>query len=206
MGKPAPMANRMFYVAILLVVVSSPTFHVQATTCDCRPDFNTEAEGNGWCSRTKEDAKWCKLKFNEESATASQQEFMNTMTQLAIKTVDVANATKILNTVPLSNWKIEFIDNYWLTLFSITLWDIAPDKLREIAVIIQKNRDRLFSMVTKDGGDFNSDGYRIDGSPGCLQFTKAAFSTMVRTAFAQKGRFPFTEEPKRSPFQQCARR
>ena len=175
-----------------------------ATTCDCRPEFNTEAEGNGWCSRTKENGAWCKLTFNEESVrqTDQRQKFITAIKPLGISG-NIFEATQTLNKVPPLEWKVDYVDNHFPVLFSIALWNVAPDRLKEIATILRKNRDILFKLVTGSGGSSESEGYVIDGSAGCLQFRKGPFSTMVRTVFAPIGRFSFFDDPRNSPFVTC---
>lgn len=175
-----------------------------AATCDCRPEFNTEAEGNGWCSRTKENGSWCKLKFNDESIRdpAQKQKFTAAVKSLEINT-DTSEATRVLNTVPPKEWNPEFVNLYMPVLFSIALWDIAPEQLRDISTILRKDRDRLFTLLTGAGGFAETNGYAVDGAPGCLQFTRRSFSTMVRTVFAPRGRVLPSGDPKSSPFITC---
>jgi hypothetical protein len=202
--KPIPTMLTLLWVAFAFHVISLLSF-VSAATCDCRPEFNTEAEGNGWCSRTKENAQWCKLKFNEESATGTDQpQFIAAVKQLGV-TVNVVAASKTLNSVPPSDWKPEFIDTHMLTLFSIALWNVAPERLKEIANIMRNNRDQLLKLVTGTGGAIDREGYLIDGIRGCLQFRRQTFATMVRTVFAPSGRFSLLENPDNSPFSVCTR-
>ncbi len=169
----------------LLLILSAKL--VTATVCDCRPEFETESEGSGVCSKIKDDKRWCKTKFGTAATRPGDQrsqEFTARLKTLGLPPVDPVKAVQEVAKPP-EEWTTTTVTESLTTVFTIALWDTAPDRLKEAVDLIRKEAGRVLDAAKSEGRRFHSGRYDIGASRGCVQLTEGSFSTMVRTPSAK---------------------
>src|SRR5437870_13656949 len=110
-----------FLPTVVLVYLFCLPLIGDATTCDCRPEFNTDAEGPGTCSKTKQDATWCKLKFSGGNIgvnTTEYRAFSEKMTALRLPNFDPATADRVLSEQPPETWTVDTVKTHFSALFA----------------------------------------------------------------------------------------
>jgi len=182
--------GQILFLIFLLWIGLWPS-QVLGTKCDCRPEINAEAEAQGTCEKTQDDAKWCKLKFNSAIGkdTPEQMEFFNKVEKFLSRKFDNVKSAMVVNEVPPEKWDRSFVTEHFATLFAVALYDTAPERMVEIFKILQTNSEKLLEFVKGEERFQKIEKYNVTGSCGCLEFVDGLFSTMVKTrhSFATKG-------------------
>jgi hypothetical protein len=172
-----------FVVVAWLVTAGSAL----ATECDCLPEFATTAEATGVCSTTKDDQKWCKLKFGAGATQPGGEKngpFTKKLQSSKISDVDVTKAVQEVGRPP-EQWTLTTVQQHVRAMFAIALWDTAPARLQEVLTIIQEQAQRLLMAVKETPATFSAGKYQVDAAKGCIQINEGSFSTMLRTRYAQ---------------------
>jgi len=183
-----------FGVILPLVYLLLFTPLARATKCDCRPEFNTEAEASGTCSKAKDDTKWCKLKFNGGNTGVGAErhrDFIVELKKRGLPEYDTTQADRALTEEPPEKWGLDTVRIYFPALFAAALWDTpASDRLKRVVEILKENSDRVLQGITREGTEFTIGNYKVDAAKGCVQLIDSgeSFSVMVRTRFADSAR------------------
>jgi len=158
-----------------------------ATVCDCRPEFETDAEASGVCSKIKDDKKWCKLKFGSGAVQPGgerHEEFARVLKSQALPQFDVTMALSQVAQPP-EEWTVATVRDHLSAMFTVALWDTAPERLKPVLSIIRDASEQLLVAAKGDGKSFKAGSYEVDAAKGCVQLIDGTFAVMLRTPFAR---------------------
>jgi len=189
---------RLFLSTGLSSLTAAPLPTGAVATCDCKPEFNVTAEGPGPCARTKDDAKWCRIKFPVASdAETRKTEFDRVMQKLDLPRYNVAAAAVSVNSTPPDAWDLAFVQRSLPPLVAVALWDLEP---RRIKPLVRALSERAVAAQVLEGWQSKppefvslsapvaAASYRVIVSRGCVEFVDGLFSLLIRTSFASASR------------------
>lgn len=196
-------ANRLPF--IVLVVMLLPTVGAAqlsqapaskgTAVCDCKPEFNTTAEGPGTCQVAKDNAKWCKIKFNSGTAvgTTRQEEFRETLKKFGLPSYDNVTAAQMVNLSSPDKWDANFVQANLPPLIAVALWDVAPERIKPVTGLLSA-ADRTQAIAgwlkarppRSETLDFGP--YKGVVSWGCLELVQGQFSVIIKTAYSASTR------------------
>lgn len=160
-----------------------------ATRCDCKPEFEVYAEADGVCEVTRDDKKWCEIRFNSSTGTGTrQQEFFQTLSRLEVKVFDNFKAAQEFNRVEPEKWNKDFIEQYLTSLLAVALWEKAPERIRPILQSVRNASARILPLITtgpKKVEQLSLERYKATISRGCIDLDDGVFAVMIKTRFAE---------------------
>lgn len=174
---------------LLLVSLLLPCGRVEATQCDCKPEFEVASEAEGTCEVTRDDKKWCRIKFNTGSTASGprQQEFVEAVKKLTGLTFDhTLEASRIVNMTEPEKWDEAFVREHLAALFAIAVWDSAPERLKTVVSLVRDRAREFVGPLQKREQQTRLElgGYRAVVSYGCVDLSERDFSVMVKTRFS----------------------
>jgi hypothetical protein len=189
---------RLFLSTGLPSLTAAPLATGAVATCDCKPEFNVIAEGPNPCTRTKDDAKWCRIKFPVASdAETRKMEFDRVMQELDLPRYNVAAAAVSVNRTRPDAWDLVFVQRSLPPLVAVALWDLEP---RRIKPLVRALSERAVAARVLEGWQSKPPGfvslsapvapapYRVIVSRGCVEFVDGLFSLLIRTSLASASR------------------
>jgi hypothetical protein len=160
-----------------------------ATRCNCRPEFEVYSEADGICELTRDDKKWCEIRFNGSTGSGPRQaEFFAAVEKQGLKIADNVKAAQRLNTMPPEAWDKAVIENDLVALIAVALWERAPEKIKPIAELVRKSSDKILQYMKLPPAaveKFASDRYLFTVSLGCIDIDDKVFSVMIKTRFSE---------------------
>jgi len=160
----------------------------RATVCDCKPEFPTESEGQGVCSKAKDDTKWCKTKFGTADTGPTGEhhdQFISALREEGLPGYDTSSAVRFLSQTPPEKWDLETIQTHVTAMFAVAIWDTeARKRLGPIANVLKKGTSEILDGIRGRGSQSVFSGYQLDVRRGCIQMTDKNFAVMLRFPFA----------------------
>lgn len=172
----------------LFLLIAMPA-GVGATRCDCRPEFEVYAEADGICEVTRDDKKWCEIRFNSSTGTGPRQkEFFEAVAKQGVQIGDNVKAAQTLNTTPPEQWDKSAIEQDLATLVAVALWERAPNRIKPMVDLVRKASDKiveLMKMPPMAVEQFSTEGYLVTTSRGCIDIDDKVFAVMIKTRFSE---------------------
>ena len=160
-----------------------------ATRCDCRPEFDVYAEADGVCELTRDDKKWCEIRFNSSTGTGPRQaEFIDTVAKTGVKISDNVKASQRLNTLLPESWGKDAVEEDLVTLLAVALWERAPERIKPISELVRKEAARILDLMKMHPSkveQFTADRYLVTTSRGCIDIDDKVFAVMIKTRFSE---------------------
>ena len=155
-----------------------------AGDCDCKPEFEVDAEGDGYCSASKYDASWCHIEFGTAGASRFIEEGSE---NFDFSKEMVYQAVIETNSLHPELWTDAFIENSLPILFAISLWD--TDMAGEIPTLQELLIFHSSTILEHLNGAsepdvFTFDRYDFFVSEGCIKVVNGDFSILVKSPFA----------------------
>jgi len=191
-GGGSPIPNTTKVLACLVFLFSSlvsprPSL---ATRCDCKPEFEVFAEAAGVCELTRDDKKWCEIKFNSVTGSGPQQrEFMEMVSKkTGVEIPDNVKAAQEFNRVPPEGWNKDFVEQHLISLLAVALWERAPERIKPIMQAVRNAANRILPLIKVEPRKVEQlplEKYKAIISRGCFDLQDGEFAVMIKTQFAE---------------------
>jgi len=175
-------------LAVIFVVAANP-WRAFGTRCDCRPEYAVYAEAEGVCELTRDDRKWCEIKFNSSTGRGARQaEFVQALSKFGVEVSDNFTAAQQFNMVEPEKWDNKFIDEYLTSLLAVALWERAPDRVKPIIELVRNASEQILKSMKREPKEvdkFPLAQYTATVSRGCLDLADEVFAVMIKTRFSE---------------------
>ena len=179
--------NLLLSCGILLSILLSGNF-VRAKICNCRPEINAEAEGIGVCEIIKDNAKWCKIKFNAGRGVKPKEriKFESFVYNAGLNYFYFEGSTMAVLKSPPEIWSKDLVMKSLNSFLIHALWDISPDRLNGIVKLVQEYHKKIFKFIKIKEKEHTIEmlPYKAFISYGSFGISENSFSVFIITPWA----------------------